>query len=269
MSVVKEPVNLGYGLGANRGLLELLKDTDIEVLGVSNDDVVVSVDCIPQLATALVELYQGGFRVGAVGPVSNTVCGGQQVDIGHYTTVAEMHQLAFEWGESQKNTADQENIVRGLFFLSPRECIEEIGGFDPLFGIGNFEDDDWNVRVRLSGRTLWKIPGAFIHHEGSMTFKSLGIDYEGNIDRNLHLFLEKWGVTEYQQAFEPLEKPVGVSLSVALDSQFPSSGNSIPINGEDVDLVLQASNLEFAAWVATQLNNKDRELRKDLIRLLL
>ena len=60
----------------------------------------------------------------------------------------------------------------------------------------------------------------FIHHTGSQTFKSAGIDYKKSLLRNWELFKAKWGIpmnTPYGKGYQlPRQIPAQVSLSVPL-----------------------------------------------------
>jgi hypothetical protein len=143
-----------------------------------------------------------------------------------------------------------------------------VGGFDTRFGIGNFEDDDHNLRCRLAGYTLWIADGAFLHHEGSATFKALGIDYSLNIERNLQLMLEKWGLERPEEMHALARVPEGVDVFQPLRASRGSSGFAIEIQGEKVDLVHQASDMEFAAWLVGILRAKPRRARIQVLQAL-
>lgn len=266
VTLTELPTNLGYGQGANRGL-EWLSGQNMDLYGVVNDDVVPAVDCLNEMVHAMTQLVSAGQNPGIVGPVSNNVNGAQQVDIGQFSTVSEMHYRAEAWQREHRNSGTQAVQVRGLFVLIHPDCLKQVGGFDPCFGLGNFEDDDYNLRTRLAGFTNWIADGAFLFHHGSQTFKSLNVDYSANIARNSEIFARKWGLDSSDQWVQldlnPTDAPLFVPLSAALMQDHP-----IRVNGETIDLVSQASDLEFAAWVMRQLGAQDRSRRKDVIELL-
>ncbi len=264
--LIEESENLGYGRGANRGLDYLWQEAWFDYYLVSNDDVFPSVDCLPQMATAFGELLKQDLNPGILGCVTNEISGGQRVDIGPYANLAEMQDRASIWGRDHHSSATQSQQVRGLFMMIHPDCLSKVGGFDPRFGIGNFEDDDYNLRCRQAGFSLWTVDGAFLHHMGSSTFKELGVDYSLNIDRNLNLILEKWGATEFAEMFDqPIE---GRNVYIPLTASPAPSGVSIRINGEEVDLINQASNMEFAAFVMRELQSKDRLARYAVVEAL-
>jgi GT2 family glycosyltransferase len=265
---VESETNLGYGLGANLGLELLSQQSGFDLLGVSNDDVIPSVQCLTTLVRGMIHLRGQGQNPGVIGPVSNSVNGAQCVDIGTFQNYREMMEQAANHERQHAAHLQAAIQVRGLFFLATPECLETVGGFDPLFGLGNFEDDDWNLRVRLSGFTLWVAQGAFLYHAGSSTFKELGLDYNQNIQRNLKLFLEKWGAPSHEAAMNLLCAPTNVPLAIPLDTVAPSSGFHMRFGIEDVDLVYQATETEFAAAIMLALRGKDRDLRIEVLRLL-
>ncbi len=265
--LIESDNNLGYGMGANRGLAAL-REKGFDLYGVTNDDVVPAPDCLPQLAAAAQELRKEGHGVGMIGPVSNEVSGAQRVSIGAYTSLSEMHDRALAWGSERHSHVDGAVQVRGLFFLMSPECLDAVGGFDPIFGLGNFEDDDLNLRARLSGHPLWIAPGAFLHHVGSSSFKRLELDYDDGMIRNLALFLEKWDAENFGDAMARDAMPAGLNPIIALDAKPARSAHFITINGAPVDLVHQASEFDLASWIVTVLRDKPREARAAVLDAL-
>lgn len=258
--LIERTKNAGYGQGANLGL-GFLRERGFDLYGVTNDDVIPAPDCLPQLAAASQALRAGGHEVGMIGPVSNEVSGEQRAEVGAYATIPEMHDRALAWAAERHSHVDLVGQVRGLFFLMSEPCLDAVGGFDPIFGLGNFEDDDLNLRVRLSGFPLWIAPGAFLHHAGSSSFKRLDLDYEDGMIRNLALFLEKWGTETFGEAMGRTDLPAGLAPRVDLETGPPRSEHFITINGAPVDLVHQASEFDLANWIVTCLRDKPREAR--------
>lgn len=268
MQIVESPTNLGYGAGANLGLDVLWQDGWFDLFGVVNDDVYPAVDCICQMVCAFANLEGAGKKPGIIGPVSNYVNGAQQVDIGLYQDVPTMQMRAAEFHRRNHSAATEATQVRGLFILISPDCLSAVGGFDPRFGIGNFEDDDHNLRCRLAGYTLWIADGAFLHHTGSATFKELNIDYTLNVERNMTLILEKWSTNDFEKLITNPTRPQDLPLFQSLTGKSESSGFTARINGEPVDLVYQATDMEFAAFVMQALQDKPRKSRELLLRLL-
>lgn len=268
IQVIEFAENRGYGRGCNAGLEWLLRDASLDLIGVGNDDVLPGTDCLYELARAMTELEALGHRPGAIGPVSNEINGSQRVDFVPIQDIFHMRKAAGEfWGEN-RSSAGQTLQLRGLLLLWTRDCLKAVGGFDPRFGLGNFEDDDHNLRTRLAGFTLWVAGGSFLFHHGSSTFRTLKIDYEANIRRNSELMIRKWGIDRLEDWIALESAPKGVELFQAFDTRPFDTSHVLRINGEEVDLVHQASDVEFAAWIMHQAAVKSPEGRRHLIELL-
>jgi len=84
--------------------------------------------------------------------------------------------------------------VVGFCVLISRSVIEEIGGLDARFGLGNFEDDDFCLRAAIAGFRCVIASDCFVHHFGSRTFAGERIDRDRLILDNWELFKEKWGL---------------------------------------------------------------------------
>lgn len=260
--------NEGYGAGANKGLDYLWQEGWYDYFGVANDDIHPATDCLCEMVNAFLELEAAGQRPGIIGPVSNQVNGLQKVDIGTYSDIPSLLERSEKYHRTHVNSVTEAIQIRGLFFLMSADCFNEVGGFDPRFGIGNFEDDDLNIRARLAGFSLWMAQGAFLHHEGSTTFKELGIDYGSNIDRNLSLLLEKYGAKDFGSLMTSPKMPLDGELLQPLTKEARSSGFTCKINGETVDLIHQATPIEFAIWLGRQLEDLPRDARERLIHAL-
>ncbi|WP_027094019.1 glycosyltransferase family 2 protein [Cohnella thermotolerans] len=80
----------------------------------------------------------------------------------------------------------------GFCLLFRRELFRRIGYFDEGFELGNFENDDFNIRVRMLEKALVIAEDTFIHHYGSVSMKALGDRFTLVNDRNHRYFLDKW-----------------------------------------------------------------------------
>ncbi|HEY3782128.1 MAG TPA: methyltransferase domain-containing protein [Fimbriimonadaceae bacterium] len=269
IDIIEEPENRGYGVGSNLALNHLVNEGWCDYYAVVNDDVIPSTDCVCQMMACMQELERANMKPGVVVPMSNAVAGHQQVDIGHYTDYASLLYRAEQYNHVKRNNITQVIQARGLFMLIHPDCLKDVGGFDPIYGIGNFEDDDHNLRCRLAGYTLWMAEGAFLHHHGSTTFKKLNVDYEANINRNMAIFIRKWGLNKLEDWVSLRQKPEGVSIHCSLgEPAFPEGRFQITLNGEKVDLINQASEIEFAGWVLNRIQSKGPEIRRAVIEVI-
>ena len=265
--LVETSVNRGYGVGSNLGLEVLRTIGGFDLYGVTNDDVYPSIGCMSELANAFIELTNLDQKPGLLGITSNYVAGRQQVDLGGYTTIPEMMQKSDGFLKQNHSGATPWVQVRGLFFVMSEKCLDSVGGFDPIFGLGNFEDDDLSFRVQLAGFKNWIIDGAYLHHFGSQTFQALKLDYSANITRNQEIFMRKWSLKNLDDWLSLPANSNNVPLYVSLNSRFEAE---IPfeISGETVDVLAQATELEFATWVYQQVTAQGPGARRRVAEVL-
>lgn len=264
--LVVSETNLGYGQGCNRGLDFLSRKGGFDNFGVVNDDILPDPECLCELVQSLRGLEALHVRPGAIGPVSNNVNGAQQVAMPEFASYPELLQATLEYRRSHHSSATQTRQIRGLMLIFTKECLDIVGGFDPSFGIGNFEDDDHNLRCHLAGFSLWIADGAFVFHHGSSTFRDLEVDYTANIQRNAETMANKWNLA-LPELWVTLEStPASLDLNVPLNA-WQSVERFVPLrlNGETIDLVSQATDIEFAAWVISRMRALPREARRSVI----
>jgi GT2 family glycosyltransferase len=269
LHVIEEEKNLGYGAGCNLGLDYLWQEGYFDYFAVSNDDVIALPGTLVEMVGAFQELTKQELNPGVLGPVTNRISGAQQVDIGEFHDRASMFDKGMIYHLKNANGATRRDQLRGLLFLISPDCLSDVGGFDLRFGWGNFEDDDHNLRCKLAGYSLWSVDGAFLYHHGSQTFQNLNIDYAANIERNMQCFGWKWDLVNTEDWPLLEEAPEGVSLFEPL-SKRPQHEFSVTVQGgERIDLITQASDIEFVAWVHERLKARHRDIRRDIVKVIM
>ena len=85
------------------------------------------------------------------------------------------------------------DYVSGAFLMTPRELFNEIGGLDPLYGFGYYDDDDYCFAVWASGRRVYYQPeSVIVHVEGASAGTDLSEGLKKSQVANQALFIEKW-----------------------------------------------------------------------------
>ncbi|BCV25495.1 glycosyltransferase [Gelria sp. Kuro-4] len=183
--VISNKLNTGFAYACNQGLAAAAGDYVV----ILNNDIVLS----PNWLRLLLRPAQAA-QVGIVGPRANNVSGSQCTAASYGNNLSLME--GFARALARKNAYQGSFAIRAIGFcmLVKRAVIEAIGGFDPRFGIGNFEDDDFCVRAQLAGYKIWIADDAFVHHFGSVSFRNGGIDYAKLMRRNFELLKAKWQV---------------------------------------------------------------------------
>ncbi|MGG1312125.1 glycosyltransferase family 2 protein [Cohnella laeviribosi] len=175
--------NRGFAGAVNVGLM-MAKGSHIVLL---NNDTVVTERWLDNMLACL----NSDERIGMVGPVTNYASGEQQIPV-PYDNVRQMPRFAAKFNRSDSSRWRRTDRLVGFCLLFRRELFERIGYFDEGFELGNFEDDDYNIRVRLLGRSLVIAKDTFIHHFGSVSIRALGDRFAQVNDRNKLYFADKW-----------------------------------------------------------------------------
>ncbi len=170
--------------------------------------------------------------IGMVGPMSNSISGLQLEKDSSYTSVHEFHEFAAKYMRERDGHWWELFRIVGFCMLIKKSVIDKIGVFDERFGKGNFEDDDYCIRVRRAGYRIMVAGDSFIHHFGGVSFDQAGVDWKEQMRKNELLFREKWAeidakliasrkgdgldaaITEAEAAIEKGDYPRAVHLLV-------------------------------------------------------
>ena len=182
--VIYNAVNTGFAHGSNQGIAAA-RGSHVVVL---NNDVIVTAGWLE----ALLDVQRRRPTVGVSSPRSNSVVGSQQLEDAAYDSIPEMHAYAARRSREHRGAFDLVPRASGFCLCINRRVIDEIGGFDPRFGFGNFEDDDLCVRARAAGYEIAVCHDSFIHHFGSASFAANGLAYESILQTNSVAFLRRW-----------------------------------------------------------------------------
>lgn len=181
--VISLPRNLGFAGGVNAGLREARGET---VMIVNNDT-----QAARSLTREMHTVLDSDPRIGACAPVSNHVKGDAHLAVGAFGKEPGQRQELSQALQAEPLLQDADTLA-GLCLLVRRSTLQEIGLFDERFGHGNYEDDDFCLRLRLHGYRLAIARRAFLHHEGHATFEALGLNIKDQIKKRLSQFRDKW-----------------------------------------------------------------------------
>jgi GT2 family glycosyltransferase len=176
--------NRGYPAAANAGLAAARGES----LVLLNNDTVVT----RGWATALLRHLARDPRLGLVGPVTNAISNEARIEVG-YRDLEALPAWAAAW--TRAHDGETFEIPSLAFFCAamPRAVYEKVGPLDERFGLGMFEDGDYNRRVRAAGYDVRCARDAFVHHWQMASFRRLGRDaYFRLFEENRRKFEEKW-----------------------------------------------------------------------------
>ena len=173
--------NLGFPKAINQGI----KEATGEIIVLLNNDTRVGPQWLEHLSACF-------NKFDIVGPVSNCVSGPQQVSVQMYSLPNDVDVVANNL--AKYHMRGEFPLHRLVFFCVAikRKVIDKIGLLDEQFSPGNFEDDDYCLRAIDAGFKLGVAKNCFIYHKGSVTHKSLNLDYVALLNRNEAIFKEKW-----------------------------------------------------------------------------
>ena len=185
--------NVGFPKGCNQGM-NIAQGDELLLL---NNDVVVTPHWLDNLRQAL----YSAPGVGAVGPVTNN-CSNMQAVAVPYTNentqsaMAQMQEFAAAYNVSDSTKWQKWMKLVGFCLLFRREVYAKIGDMDEAYSPGNYEDDDYCLRIRRAGYEIILCRDTFVHHFGSKTFNITKDEekrkYEGYIEKNREYFCRKW-----------------------------------------------------------------------------
>lgn len=176
--------NMGFPAGCNQGM-RIATGNNIMLL---NNDVVVTEGWLENLLKCLYSRDD----IGAVGPVTNRCSYYQTIPV-NYQNLEEMQSFASTYNQSNPTMWEERLKLIGYAFLFKKEVYRSVGELDEIFSPGNFEDDDFSLRIRQAGYKLILCKDTFIHHFGSVSFNEKPIEYQRLLKRNEEKFVQKWG----------------------------------------------------------------------------
>ncbi len=190
LKVVLNSENFGFPKGCNQGI-EIATGDAVLLL---NNDTVVTKGWLNNLLACL----QSDESVGAVGPITNNCTNYQSIKV-PYINLADMHPFAEQNNQSNSDKWEERLKLVGFCMLIRMSVIREIGHLDERFTPGNYEDNDYSLRIVQAGYRLLLCRDTFIHHYGSVSFNQNVNKFDNLLILNKQKFIDKW-------AFNPDEK---------------------------------------------------------------
>jgi GT2 family glycosyltransferase len=184
LRVIALPENRGFPAACNVGLSEASGDP----LVLLNNDTIVTRGWLTALRRHLV----GSPGLGLVGPVTNAIANEARVEAG-YSDLEELPRWAAEWVSAHDGQTFEIGMLAFFCVALRRAALQSIGPLDERFGLGLFEDGDYNRRARAKGWGIRCARDAFVHHWQNASFRRLGRDaYFALYEENRRRYEEKW-----------------------------------------------------------------------------
>ncbi len=211
--LIRNATNRGFPAAANQGIAVSTGDY---VLLLNNDTVVTT-----GWLREMIEVMESQPEIALVArPMSNRVSGPQQIAV-DYERLEDLDGFAWARRFQVEHQVQFTDRLVGFCLLVKSSLLQEIGGLDEQFGVGNFEDDDLCRRAIQSGARCAIATRSFVHHFGGATFGIIGQDYGQILRENQTKYDAKWAAL--QQTVEStgtvlvtgvVELPIGCVLAV-------------------------------------------------------
>ncbi len=179
-----------HNLGFARGFNQALQCIDTPYFVLSNSDVVVTQDWLK----TMLKHIDSDPKLVCLGPRSNSVSGPQLISETPYTNLEGMHKFAKTFKTPETSVITYYHRIVFFFTLFKSEVLKKTGFLDERFGIGNYEDDDYCMRIHSQGGKCAYDNTVFIHHYGSLTFQKNKINWQRLMKTNKEKFKKKWGI---------------------------------------------------------------------------
>lgn len=183
IQLIKNSVNMGFAGGCNQGI-QAAKGEYILLL---NNDTVVT----PKWLSNMVQLLDENDDIAMVGPLTNATVGKQMIEVPYGDDLEQMQEFARKLSKSKEKPWRTLRLV-AFCALIRREVLEEIGLLDTRFLVGNYEDDDFNLRALQTGKKAYICRNSFIHHFMNISFKQKNIEREKIMMENKIRLEDKW-----------------------------------------------------------------------------
>lgn len=209
---LRSETNLGFAGGVNLGMA--VAEGHVVLL---NNDTLVPRGWLAGLSAAL----ESAPDIGMAGPMSNYVSGSQLIPGLSFESLDAINDYAARRRASFSGKVRDVARLVGFCLLIRDRVAAEVGLLDEAFGLGNFEDDDYCVRVLRAGYRLCVDESSFVFHYGNRTFQALGLvdgRWEALLEENAARFGAKWDLKpadrldEYRESLQ-INRRAGAALA--------------------------------------------------------
>ena len=175
-SVIRNEKNLGFVKAANQGIAV----ADSAYVCILNNDTLVTKGWLEEM----VSVAETAKDIAVVNPSSN--------NLGQKPADGEPIELYAAKLIREKRRFMELGAAVGFCMLIKREAIARIGGFDEIYGMGNFEDTDFSRRAIREGYRCVRACGAYVYHRENTSF-SMVKSFAEDFRRNREIYEFRWG----------------------------------------------------------------------------
>jgi GT2 family glycosyltransferase/glycosyltransferase involved in cell wall biosynthesis len=174
---------LGFARAANTGVAE----TTGEVVILLNSDTIVT----PGWLDSLCDELSADPSLGALTPLTNHAGEAAQIDLTTFDLSAPRALALIAKRPKQPRILYLPQRVAFFCVALRREVWLQCNGLDEAYAVGNFEDDDLCLRLRIAGYRLGVAQHIFVYHHNNETFRANRIDLRSTLSRNAAIFASR------------------------------------------------------------------------------
>ena len=181
--LIENKENKGFPAGCNQGIQASSPYTDIFLL---NNDTILPENALFWLRMGLYDKEENGMT----GSISN--CARDQMAEG-VENQKDLLLFAERTNVPMKYPYEKRLSLIGFALLIKRAVVDRVGLLDERFSPGNYEDNDYSLRVITAGFRNILCKNSFIVHFGNVSFRKNTTDLENILAINRQKINEKWG----------------------------------------------------------------------------
>ncbi len=188
--LIENNENVGFPAGCNQGINASNPDNDIFLL---NNDTLLLPNSLFWLRIGLYDQD----RTGATGAMTNFASNDQViVREGCCRTLDTLTEFAATINVPDLHPYELKAYLVMFAMLIKRNVLNQVGLLDERFTPGNYEDNDYGIRLMENNYDCILCHNSYIIHFGSMSFGKDTDSYEKIIWRNREICKDKWGFYE-------------------------------------------------------------------------
>jgi GT2 family glycosyltransferase/glycosyltransferase involved in cell wall biosynthesis len=181
---IRQDKNCGFAGGSNLAA----QSASGGYLLLLNPDVLVPPGWLGRLVLHLIP----DKTIGAVAAVTNFSGNETKIRFDYHNS-AEMEAFATDLAFRKANQWTDIAVAPLYCVLVPRPVWDRVGGLDPGYQVGMFEDDDFSQLVKNAGYRVIAAEDCFVHHFGNGSFSKLPPEDSLRIfEQNKRYFENKW-----------------------------------------------------------------------------
>jgi GT2 family glycosyltransferase len=180
VELIRSDVNLGFGKGNNIGMQKAL-EFEADYVFLLNQDAWAE----PNTMEQLVEVQKSNKEYGILSPVHlNGKNDGLETKFAEYASADNTPDLLSDLYIGNLKQVYTSNFVNAAAWLISAECLQKVGGFNPLFPHYG-EDEEYIMRTQYKQFKVGIVPHAKVTHDSIFSWDKIEFNLQRNIIFNL------------------------------------------------------------------------------------